>query len=97
MYAMLKEISSKSVNIISIEDPVKMKIDGIHQVEVDPDRGLTYKNAIKHTLFQDPNIICVDHLIDDEVARDIIEEYFGMKADKVIENNTINTYKQTIQ
>ena len=72
MYAMLKEISSKSVNIISIEDPVKMKIDGIHQVEVDPDRGLTYKNAIKHTLFQDPNIICVDHLIDDEVARDII-------------------------
>ena len=32
-----------------------------------------------------------------EVARDIIEEYFGMKADKVIENNTINTYKQTIQ
>ena len=72
MYAMLKEIQSKSLNIISIEDPVKMKIDGINQVEISPDKGITYKNALKHIMLQDPNIICIDNLIDDEIAREAI-------------------------
>ncbi len=72
MYAMLKEINSKSINIISIEDPVKMKLEGINQVEISPDKGMTYKNALKHVMLQDPNIICIDNLIDDEIARDAI-------------------------
>ena len=72
MYAMLKEIASKSINIISIEDPVKMKLPGINQVEISPDKGITYKNALKHVMLQDPNIICIDNLIDDEIARDAI-------------------------
>ena len=72
MYAMLKEIQSKSLNIISIEDPVKLKIDGINQVEISPDKGITYKNALKHIMLQDPNIICIDNLIDDEIAREAI-------------------------
>lgn len=72
MYAMLKEIASKSINIISIEDPVKMQLDNINQVEISPDKGLTYKSALKHCLLQDPNIICIDDLIDDEITREII-------------------------
>lgn len=72
MYAMLKEIQSKSLNIISIEDPVKMKLDGINQVEIAPDKGITYKSALKHVMLQDPNIICIDNLIDDEIAREAI-------------------------
>lgn len=72
MYAMLKEIQSKSLNIISIEDPVKLKIDGINQVEIAPDKGITYKSALKHVMLQDPNIICIDDLINDEIAREAI-------------------------
>ena len=72
MYSMLKELNSKAINIISIEDPVKLKLEGIHQVEIAPDKGLTYKSAIKHTLLQDPNIICIDNLIDDEITREVI-------------------------
>lgn len=72
MYAMLKEIASKSINIISIEDPVKMQLDNINQVEISPDKGLTYKSALKYCLLQDPNIICIDDLIDDEITREII-------------------------
>lgn len=72
MYAMLKEIHSKAINIISIEEPVKLKIEGINQVEIAPDKGITYKNALKHVMLQDPNIICIDNLIDDEIARDAI-------------------------
>ncbi len=72
MYAMLKEINSKSISIISIEDPVKMKLEGINQVEISPDKGITYKNALKYSVLQDPNVICIDNLIDDEIARDAI-------------------------
>lgn len=72
MYAMLKEIHSKAINIISIEEPVKLKIEGINQVEIAPDKGITYKSALKHVMLQDPNIICIDNLIDDEIARDAI-------------------------
>ena len=72
MYAMLKEIQRKSLNIISIEDPVKLKIDGINQVEIAPDKGITYKSALKHVMLQDPNIICIDDLINDEIAREAI-------------------------
>ena len=72
MYAMLKEVNNKSINIISIEDPVKVKLDGINQVEISPDKGLNYKTALKYSLLQDPNIICIDNLIDDEITREVI-------------------------
>ena len=72
MYSMLKEIASKSINIISIEEPVKLKLADINQVEISPDKGITYKNALKYAMLQDPNVICIDNLIDDEIARDAI-------------------------
>ena len=72
MYAMLKEVNNKSINIISIEDPVKVKLEGINQVEISPEKGLNYKTALKYSLLQDPNIICIDNLIDDEITRDVI-------------------------
>lgn len=72
MYSILKEINSKSINIISIEDPIKMKIDGINQVQIAPEKGLTYRNIIRNVLLQDPNVICINELVDDETARGAI-------------------------
>lgn len=69
MYSLLKEINSKSTNIISIEDPIKMKIDGINQVQLAPEKGITYKTIIRNALLQDPNVICINELVDDETAR----------------------------
>lgn len=68
-YSILKEINSKALNIISIEDPIKMEIEGINQVQIAPDKGLTYKSILKNVLLQDPNVICINELIDDETAR----------------------------
>lgn len=72
MYSLLKELNSKSVNIISIEDPIKMKIDGINQVQISPEKGLTYKSVLKNVLLQDPNVICINELVDDETTRSAI-------------------------
>ncbi len=69
MYSILKEINSKALNIISIEDPIKMEIEGINQVQIAPDKGLTYKSILKNVLLQDPNVICINELIDDETTR----------------------------
>lgn len=69
MYSILKEINSKSINIISIEDPIKMKLDGINQVQIAPEKGLTYRNIIRNVLLQDPNVICINELVDDETTR----------------------------
>ena len=69
LYTLLKEMNSKSKNIISIEDPIKMKIEGINQVQITPEKGLTYKTVLRNVLLQDPNIICINELIDDETAR----------------------------
>lgn len=72
MYALLKEINNNSINIISIEDPIKMKIKGINQVQIAPEKGLTYKSILRNILLQDPNVICINELIDDETTRSAI-------------------------
>lgn len=68
-YSILKEINNKANNVISIEDPIKMKIKGINQVCIAPEKGLTYRNILKNVLLQDPNIIAINELVDDETAR----------------------------
>lgn len=69
LYSILKELNSKSNNIISIEDPIKMKIKGINQVQISPEKGLTYRNLLRSVLLQDPNIIAINEFVDDETAR----------------------------
>lgn len=72
MYSLLKELNNKSINIISIEDPIKMKIEGINQVQIAPEKGITYKSLLRNILLQDPNVICISELVDDETARSAI-------------------------
>lgn len=69
MYSILKELNTDENNIITVEDPISMKIKGINQVEICPEKGITYKNVLKIILMQDPNIIGISELVDDEVAR----------------------------
>ena len=69
LYSILKELNSKSNNIISIEDPIKMKIKGVNQVQISPEKGLTYRNLLRSVLLQDPNIIAINELVDDETTR----------------------------
>ncbi|MCM8801487.1 MAG: Flp pilus assembly complex ATPase component TadA [Candidatus Omnitrophica bacterium] len=69
LYAILNEIKSPTKNIITIEDPVEYKLDGINQVQVKPEIGLTFAVALRHFLRQDPNIMLVGEVRDLETAQ----------------------------
>jgi type IV pilus assembly protein PilB len=67
--AILTEIKSPSKNILTIEDPVEYKIEGINQVQVKPEIGLTFANALRAFLRQDPDIMLVGEVRDLETAQ----------------------------
>ncbi len=69
VYAMLQVLNTVDKNIITVEDPVEMKIPGINQVQVMSEIGLTFGNTLRSILRQDPDIIMIGEIRDDETAR----------------------------
>lgn len=68
LYAALSLLNSPNVNISTIEDPVEYNIEGINQVQVKEEIGMTFGNALRAFLRQDPNIIMVGEIRDQETA-----------------------------
>lgn len=69
LYAILSEIKSPSKNIVTIEDPVEYKLEGINQVQIKPEIGLTFAAALRSFLRQDPDIMLVGEVRDLETAQ----------------------------
>jgi type IV pilus assembly protein PilB len=68
LYASLHKIYSPSVKMITIEDPVEYRLEGINQMPVNPKRGLTFATGLRHILRHDPDIIMVGEIRDRETA-----------------------------
>lgn len=68
LYAALNRLNSEEVNIITIEDPVEYQLEGINQIQVNPNVGLTFAHGLRSILRQDPNIIMVGEIRDRETA-----------------------------
>jgi type IV pilus assembly protein PilB len=68
LYALIKEIKSDSVNIVTLEDPVEYKMDGVNQIQVNTDVGLTFASGLRSILRQDPNVVMVGEIRDSETA-----------------------------
>lgn len=68
LYASLNEVKSLATNILTVEDPVEYRIEGINQVQVKPEIGLTFANSLRCFLRQDPDIILVGEIRDLETA-----------------------------
>ena len=68
LYAAVSETIDPAKNIITVEDPVEYKIDGINQVAIKPDIGLTFAAALRAFLRQDPDVIMVGEIRDQETA-----------------------------
>ena len=73
LYASLAEIDNEARNIITIEDPVEYKLSGYSQIEVKPKVGLTFANALRSVLRQDPDVIMVGEMRDTETAQIAIQ------------------------
>lgn len=68
LYTALSELNTSDVNIITVEDPVEANIDGINQVQVNPKAELTFASALRSILRQDPDIIMIGEIRDQETA-----------------------------
>jgi type IV pilus assembly protein PilB len=68
IYAMLKILNTREKNIATIEDPVEYEIEGINQIQVNPKTNLTFADGLRAILRQDPNVIFVGEIRDDETA-----------------------------
>lgn len=68
LYTVLSELNSGDVNIITVEDPVEADVDGINQVQVNEKAGLTFASALRSILRQDPDIIMIGEIRDEETA-----------------------------
>ena len=73
LYASLAEIDHEARNVITIEDPVEYKLSGYSQIEVKPKLGLTFANALRSVLRQDPDVIMVGEMRDTETAKIAIQ------------------------
>jgi type IV pilus assembly protein PilB len=72
LYAILQMLNKEGVNIVSIEDPVEYFIEGINQSQIKPEIGYDFVNGLRHILRQDPDIIMVGEIRDEETANLVI-------------------------
>lgn len=96
VYSILQKMNTPDVNIITVEDPVEMDIAGINQVQVQSEIGLTFANVLRSILRQDPNIIMIGEIRDDETARIAVRASItGHKVLSTIHtNNSLNTIER---
>jgi type IV pilus assembly protein PilB len=73
LYSALNELNNPTYNIVTVEDPVEFQVPGINQVPVKKDIGLTFGNALRSILRQDPDIVMIGEIRDTETAEIAVE------------------------
>lgn len=98
IYTMLQILNTTSRNIITVEDPVEMKIAGINQVQVMSDIGLTFGNTLRSILRQDPDVIMIGEIRDGETARIAVRASITghLVLSTIHTNNSLNTIERLL-
>lgn len=73
LYTTLSAVSTPEINIITVEDPVEARIEGINQIQVNPRAGLTFASALRSILRADPDVVLVGEIRDRETAQIAME------------------------
>ncbi len=68
LYTLLKMINKREINIVTVEDPIEYRLEGANQTQIKPEIGLTFANGLRSILRQDPNVIMVGEIRDNETA-----------------------------
>lgn len=98
VYSILNTLNTTDRNIITVEDPVEMKIKGINQVQVMNEIGLTFSNTLRSILRQDPDIIMIGEIRDDETARIAVRASITghLVLSTIHTNNSLNTIERLL-
>lgn len=98
VYAMLQRLNRTETNLITVEDPVEMKIPGLNQVQVMSEIGLTFASALRSILRQDPDIIMIGEIRDSETARIAVRASITghLVLSTLHTNNSLNTIERLL-
>ncbi|OGZ07288.1 MAG: hypothetical protein A3D65_02210 [Candidatus Lloydbacteria bacterium RIFCSPHIGHO2_02_FULL_50_13] len=89
LYSIIRELMVAEKNIITLEDPVEYRIDAIRQVQMQPERGMTFQVGMKSILRQDPDIIMIGEIRDPETAEYAVRaSLIGRNVFSTIHSNT---------
>ena len=69
VYSILNKLNQKDINIITVEDPIEMDIEGVNQVQTNSEIGLDFANVLRSILRQDPDIVMIGEIRDTETAK----------------------------
>ena len=87
LYSALNELNSPTYNIVTVEDPVEFQLPGINQVPVKKEIGLTFANALRSILRQDPDIVMIGEIRDTETAEIAVEA--ALTGHQVLEHHAL--------
>ncbi len=69
VYSILERLNKENINLMTVEDPIEMDLEGINQIQVNSEIGLTFASVLRSILRQDPNIIMIGEIRDTETAQ----------------------------
>ncbi|MEG2564318.1 MAG: GspE/PulE family protein [Bacilli bacterium] len=97
-YSILQDLNKEGTNIITVEDPIEMNIEGVNQVQVNSDIGLTFAHVLRSILRQDPNIILIGEIRDSETAKIAVRASITghLVLSTVHTNNSLSTIERLL-
>lgn len=98
VYSILQKLNKEDTNIITVEDPIEMDIEGINQVQTNSEIGLTFATALRSILRQDPNIIMIGEIRDTETAKIAVRASITghIVLSTIHTNNSLNTIERLL-
>ena len=98
VYAILQKLNKEDTNIITVEDPIEMNIEGVNQVQTNSEIGLTFATALRSILRQDPNVIMVGEIRDTETAKIAVRASITghIVLSTIHTNNSLNTIERLL-
>ncbi|MEG1648218.1 MAG: ATPase, T2SS/T4P/T4SS family, partial [Bacilli bacterium] len=98
VYTMIQELNKEDTNIITVEDPIEMNIEGINQVQANSEIGLDFATVLRSILRQDPNIILIGEIRDSETAKIAVRASITghLVLSTVHTNNSLSTIERLL-
>ena len=98
VYSILQRLNTEEANVITVEDPVEMNIEGINQIQTNSEIGLDFSSALRSILRQDPNIIMIGEIRDTETAKIAVRASITghLVLSTVHTNNSLNTIERLL-
>lgn len=98
VYSILQVLNKEETNVITVEDPIEMNIEGLNQVQVNSEIGMTFATALRSILRQDPNIILIGEIRDSETAQIAVRASITghLVLSTIHTNNTLSTVERLL-